>query len=77
MHSWLTLIYKNKTRAGRIPTPQDVGWVKGGRNPRKENVQANLRVKIKRLLKKYGYPPDKQAKAITTVLEQAELIYQS
>ncbi|MDH6100349.1 DUF3387 domain-containing protein [Anabaenopsis sp. FSS-46] len=43
----------------------------------KENVQANLRVKIKRLLKKYGYPPDKQAKAIATVLEQAELLYQS
>ncbi|MDB9446546.1 type I restriction endonuclease subunit R [Anabaena sp. CS-542/02] len=43
----------------------------------KENVQANLRVKIKRLLKKYGYPPDKQAKATATVLEQAELLYQS
>ena len=40
-------------------------------------MQANLRVKIKRLLKKYGYPPDKQAKAIATVLEQAELLYQS
>ena len=29
---------------------------------------------VKRILKKYGYPPDKQAKATETVLEQAELI---
>jgi len=39
----------------------------------KENVRAKLRVTIKRLLKKYGYPPDKQEKATSTVLEQAEL----
>ena len=38
----------------------------------KENVRAKLRVTIKRLLKKYGYPPDKQEKATSTVLEQAE-----
>ena len=40
----------------------------------KENVRAKLRVMVKRILKKYGYPPDKQEKAILTVLEQAELI---
>ncbi|UUO16371.1 type I restriction endonuclease subunit R [Dolichospermum heterosporum] len=40
----------------------------------KENVRAKLRVTIKRLLKKYGYPPDKQEKATSTVLEQAELL---
>ena len=40
----------------------------------KENVRAKLRVTIKRLLKKYGYPPDKQEKATATVLEQAELL---
>jgi hypothetical protein len=34
----LTLIYKNKTRAGRIPTPQDVGWVKRQRNPTIDNI---------------------------------------
>lgn len=43
----------------------------------KENVQAKLRVTIKKLLKKYGYPLDKQEKATITVLEQAELLYQS
>lgn len=40
----------------------------------RENVQAKLRVMIKRILKKYGYPPDKQKKATETVLEQANLI---
>jgi len=40
----------------------------------KESVQAKLRVYIKRLLKKYNYPPDKQDGATKTVLEQAELL---
>jgi len=40
----------------------------------RENVQALLRVKVKRILKKFGYPPDMQKKATETVLEQAALI---
>ncbi len=40
----------------------------------KESIQAKLRVMVKRILKKYGYPPDKQKKATETVLEQAKLI---
>ena len=40
----------------------------------KESVQAKLRVTVKRILKKYGYPPDKQKKATETVLEQATLL---
>jgi type I restriction enzyme R subunit len=40
----------------------------------KEFVRARLRVMVKRILRKYGYPPDKQEKATQTVLEQAELI---
>lgn len=39
----------------------------------RENVQARLRVLVKRTLNKYGYPPDKQAIATDTVLKQAEL----
>lgn len=39
----------------------------------RENVRANLRVMVKRILRKYGYPPDKQESATKTVLEQAEL----
>jgi type I restriction enzyme R subunit len=40
----------------------------------RENVRANLRVLVKRILRKYGYPPDKQEKATDTVLEQAETL---
>jgi type I restriction enzyme R subunit len=40
----------------------------------KESVRAKLRVMVKRVLKKHGYPPDKQEKATRTVLEQAELL---
>jgi type I restriction enzyme R subunit len=40
----------------------------------RENVRAHLRVLVKRILRKYGYPPDKQEKATLTVLEQAEVL---
>jgi len=40
----------------------------------KESARAKMRTIIKRLLRKYGYPPDKQEKATQTVMEQAELI---
>ena len=40
----------------------------------RENVRANLRVLVKRILRKYGYPPDKQEKATMTVMEQAEVL---
>jgi len=40
----------------------------------RENVRAQLRVVVKRILRKHGYPPDKQEKATLTVLEQAEVL---
>jgi type I restriction enzyme R subunit len=40
----------------------------------RDSVKANLRVIVKRLLRKYGYPPDKQEEATKLVLEQATLI---
>jgi type I restriction enzyme R subunit len=40
----------------------------------KESVRAKLRIMVKRILRKYGYPPDKQESATQTVLEQAELL---
>jgi len=40
----------------------------------RENVRAQLRVMIKRILRRYGYPPDKQARATELVLEQAEAL---
>ncbi len=40
----------------------------------RENVRAQLRVLVRRILRKHGYPPDKQDKATQTVLEQAEVL---
>ena len=40
----------------------------------RENVRANLRRLVKRILRKYGYPPDKQESATRTVIEQAEVL---
>ena len=40
----------------------------------RENVRAQMRVMVKRILRQYGYPPDKQARATELVLEQAEVL---
>lgn len=40
----------------------------------RENVRAQLRVLVKRILRKFGYPPDKQERATQLVLEQAEVL---
>ena len=39
-----------------------------------ETVRAQLRVRVKRILRQHGYPPDKQEQATRTVLEQAEAL---
>ena len=54
----VTVVRKNAT----------VDWDK------KEQVRALLRSKIRRLLTKYRYPPDKQEAAVQLVLEQAEVL---
>jgi len=40
----------------------------------RESVKAEIRIAVRKILRKYGYPPDKQEKATQTVLEQAELV---
>ncbi len=40
----------------------------------RKNIQAKMKVSVKRLLKKYGYPPDKQKLATESILKQAELL---
>jgi len=40
----------------------------------RESVRAALRLKVKRLLRKYRYPPDQQDAATQLVLEQAEVL---
>jgi len=40
----------------------------------KDSVKAQLRIDVKRILRKYHYPPDKQVQATQTILEQEELL---
>ena len=40
----------------------------------REAARARMRVLVKRILAKYGYPPDLQKAAIQTVLQQAEVL---
>ena len=40
----------------------------------RESVRAGMRNAVRRVLRRHGYPPDKQEKAIQTVIEQAELL---
>jgi type I restriction enzyme R subunit len=40
----------------------------------RESARAKIRVMVKRILNKYGYPPDLQEEAVRTVLQQAELL---
>ncbi len=56
-----------KELLGLIQKNATIDWTK------RKDVQAKLRIYVKKLLKKYNYPPDKQEKATKTVLDQAEL----
>ncbi|HEY0271280.1 MAG TPA: type I restriction enzyme endonuclease domain-containing protein [Sphingomonas sp.] len=40
----------------------------------RESARARMRVLVKRILRKYGYPPDLQDAAVQTVIQQAELL---
>ncbi len=40
----------------------------------RESARARIKVMVKRILNKYGYPPDLQEEAVQTVLKQAELL---
>ncbi len=54
--------------AGTIRNSVTIDWTE------REAVRAKIRVAVKRILRKHGYPPDKQEKATQTVLQQAELL---
>jgi type I restriction enzyme R subunit len=43
---------------------------------KREAVRAEMRAAVKRLLKKYKYPPDRRESAVSLVIEQAELFAQ-
>jgi len=57
-HELLEQVRKNAT----------VDWHK------KESARARMRILVKRILKKFGYPPDLSREAVQTVLEQAEVL---
>ena len=40
----------------------------------KESARARMRTIVKRLLRKHGYPPDRQEQAVRTILEQTEVL---
>jgi type I restriction enzyme R subunit len=40
----------------------------------RESVQAEIRLKVKKILRKHGYPPDREKKATETVLKQAVIV---
>ena len=54
--------------AEKVKANASIDW------PIRESSRAKLMVLVKRTLKKYGYPPDMQQKAVDTVLKQAELL---
>ncbi len=51
-----------------IRTSVTIDWTQ------RDSVRAAIRLRVKKILRKYGYSPDKQEKATLTVLEQAELL---
>jgi len=65
-----------RRRLGRLH--DDGGSRRRGQPPvedgRAGKARAQIRVLVRRILRKYGYPPDKQEKATQTVLEQAKLL---
>ena len=62
----LKLIARELVKA--VKRSVSVDWTK------RENARAQIRVIVKRILRRYEYPPDKQEKATRTVLEQAEVL---
>ena len=52
----------------QLRKPTTIDWTQ------RESVRATIRLGIKKLLKKYKYPPDKQGEAISLVLKQAEVL---
>ena len=62
----LCVITRELVRTVRAHVTIDWTW--------RENVRPNLRRLVKRILRKYGYPPDKQESATRTVIKQAEVL---
>jgi type I restriction enzyme R subunit len=57
-HELLTSLRKNAS----------IDWI------HRDSARAKMRVMVKRILRRYGYPPDLQDAAVQTVLQQAEAL---
>ena len=62
-----TLIQLTKELTDQLRRNRTVDWDK------RESARAHMRMLVKRLLKKYKYPPDEAADALKTVMRQCEL----
>ncbi|MGE5342273.1 MAG: type I restriction endonuclease subunit R [Candidatus Omnitrophota bacterium] len=63
-----TLAEVSRIIADKVRTNATIDWAM------KESARAKLKAIVKRVLNKYGYPSDKQEKAVDTVLKQAEVM---
>jgi type I restriction enzyme R subunit len=57
-----------KERVGQVRQSITIDW------HLRESARATLRVMVKRILRKYRYPPDLQEYAVDTVIEQTEVL---
>ncbi len=55
-------------RKGSVKLRQTIDWTL------RESVRAKIKVMVKHILNKHGYPPDLQEEPVKTVLAQAELL---
>lgn len=62
-----TLVAMAKELTEALRNSKTIDW------RQKESARANMRRMVKRLLKKYKYPPEEQEKALETVIKQCEL----
>lgn len=60
--------FEIRTSAFEISQSVTIDW------PLRESARARIKVMVKRILNKHGYPPDLQEEAVKTVLAQAELL---
>ena len=70
---WAARFFKTRTLAAEAVAGGHVK-VDGQRIKPSKPVRADMRRKIKRLLRKHGYPPDQREEAVATVIEQAEAV---
>ncbi len=62
--------WRKETRTEGFRKNVSIDWAE------RDSARARMRVLVKRILRKYGYPADRQDAAVQTVLQQAEVLSQ-